>query len=149
MAEKRISKRGRVNEGRPVKWTEEAAMKLASDLRTWMEEDENENIFFQEYLAKQRIHGSTISDLTSKFPEFSAVIKELKSLQEFRINKLALKQKVNPVMAIFLLKNLHGYADKQEVKTENVNYNYDPGDLRAKTADELADLLNQETNTTQ
>jgi hypothetical protein len=134
--------------GRPVEWTEERAMRLAADLENWMMADEDENIFFQEYLAKAKINNQVISELSSKFPKFSETIKGLKRIQEFRINRMALKQKVNPVMAIFLLKNLHGYADKQEVKTENVNYNYDPADLRSKTQDELLELLAQETNTT-
>lgn len=133
---------------RPVEWTEEAAMALASALEAWMEEDE-EHIFFQEYLAKHRIRNATIANLSSKYPEFQKIIKDLKVIQEYRINRLALKQKINPVMAIFLLKNHHGYTDKQEIKTENLNYNYDPGDLRQKTQEQLQDLLNLETNTTQ
>lgn len=137
-------KRGR---GRPSVWDELAVTRLGNDLIAWLQADDD-NIFVEDFLSQHGLYRQAQARLTSKFEVFRDLIKAAKEIQEIKINRLALKQKVNPVMAIFLLKNHHGYADKQEIKTENLNYNYDPADLRAKTADELLDLLNQETNTT-
>jgi signal transduction histidine kinase len=136
--------------GRPKgsdKWTEPKALELANEMLEWFKADKT-RVFMMEFLVEEKgLYQQIVSDLTSKFDSFSAVIKRCKLIQETRLQKLTL-DKQNPAGAIFLLKNHHGYADKQEIKTENLNYNYDPSDLRSKTADELHDLLSQETNTT-
>jgi hypothetical protein len=136
------SERGKLG-GRPEIWTEEAALQLGEQLIAWYEVDED-NIYLKEFLSKRRLHSQIISELTSKWESFSELIKIAKEIQEVRLLK---KEGKGEIKSMFVLKNHHGYADKQEVKTENMNYNYDPGDLRQKTADELIELLNAETNT--
>lgn len=128
-------------------WTEEVSIALANEMLEWFKADES-HIFMQQFLVLEKgLYSDLVSDLCSKWPGFARIIKSCKAIQEVRLQRLAL-EKQNPAGSIFLLKNHHGYADKQEIKSQNVNYNYDPADLKAKTEDELLELLAQETNTT-
>lgn len=133
--------------GPKATWTDEKIMEIGHGLIAWFKEEKN-RVFMQGYLAEHGIHRQRISEWSSKFAEFSELMAEAKMIQEARLLELGSTQKLNPVFAIFALKNHHGYTDKQEIKTESVNYNYDPADLKTKTTDELIEMLNQETNTT-
>lgn len=52
-------------------------------------------------------------------PMFAESIKKLKNRSETYLTDKALKNEVNPTMAIFLLKNNHGMTDKAEVNQNN------------------------------
>ena len=51
----------------------------------------------------------------NKKQELATLKKRMKDIFEQRLAKRALKQEVNTTMAIFMLKNNHGWADKKEV----------------------------------
>lgn len=124
--------------GRPEIWTEEKALELGQGLVDWMMEDES-RVYWMEYIVINRgLYKQIVSDLSSKFATFSALAKKAKDIQELRLLKTVGKGEIK---SMFVLKNHHGYADKQEVKTSNVNYNYDLSDLKEKTEDELKEVL--------
>ena len=111
-----------VKKGRPLVWTEEKVMKLGEDLYNWMIEDEK-NIWFETFLYENGgIYHQFISEMCKKYPSFSDVIKKCKKLQEAKLINSALNNKTNTAMTIFLLKNHHGYKDKQE---QDVNHKGD------------------------
>jgi len=125
----------------PWKWTEEEALKVGYELLEWMEASED-NLFFQEFLVtKKGLYRDLVADLSGYYPEFARIVKKAKELQEFRLVRLAAKQKINPVFTIFLLKNHHNYEDKKTVESTNVNLNIedrkklqnlDPADLKER-----------------
>jgi hypothetical protein len=105
--------------GRPLIWTEEKVMKLGNELLEWMLLSED-NIWFETFLyEKGEIYPQLISEMCVKYERFSELIKKIKKLQEGKIVNGALKQNLNTAMSIFLLKNHHGYKDKQE---QDVNH---------------------------
>lgn len=131
----------KTNIGRPVEWTEEKAIELANELLDWMLEEEN--VYFEKFLVvNKRLYPELIADLSSKYPMFSQSVKRARKIQEMKLAQLLLNMKGNPGGVIFALKNNgHNWTDKRETKSENVNYNYDPKDLKAKTEEELQDML--------
>lgn len=62
-------------------------------------------------------HKDTIYEWIKKYPKFSDAIKKLLSYQAQMLQTNGLSQKYNPTMAIFLLKNNHGFKDKTEIDT--------------------------------
>jgi hypothetical protein len=100
--------------GRPLIWTEEKVMKLGDDLFNWML-DSQDNIWMETFLYENNeIYPQFISEMCIKYSKFSELIKKVKKIQEGKIVNGALKHNLNPTMSIFLLKNHHGYRDKQE-----------------------------------
>jgi len=51
--------------------------------------------------------------------EYFGIIKKYREMILAKLQEGALSGKLNPAMTIFNLKNNYGYADKQEIKTEN------------------------------
>lgn len=66
----------------------------------------------------------------------SDIIKKAKQLLALNMENLSQNGKINPVTAIFLMKNHFGYVDKQEVVV-TPNQNLDAG----QTPDEIAKLI--------
>jgi len=97
------------------KWTESEALNIGNGLLDWLNIDNDDHIFFQEYLVdKHGLYEELISYLSGKYDSFLKLIKRCKKKQESKIVRYALKNKVNVTMAIFLLKNHHAYKDKTE-----------------------------------
>jgi len=110
--------------GRPKKWTEEALVKLGLDLLAWMEKDES-NLFFKEFLTEQDLFDDMISDHEGDSDNFTELIKKARKIQEVRLAKLGLTSRSGSSMAIFLLKNNHGYSDRMEVKSSDEDVEFD------------------------
>jgi len=113
--------------GRPLIWTEPKVLKLGEDLLNWMLSNED-NIWFETFLYENGdIYPQFISEMCHKYEKFSELIKKVKKIQEAKIVNGALKHNLNTAMSIFLLKNHHGYRDKQEQdvnhKGENITIN--------------------------
>jgi len=127
--------------GRPTEWTEDRALELGEGLIAWMEAS-SDNVYWEKYLylerKEEKLYPELISYLTSKYDSFLQLVKRAKKIQEIRLLE---KEGKGEIKSLFVLKNHHGYADRTEVKTENVNYNYDPKDLREKTQDDLQEML--------
>lgn len=102
---------------RPIKWTPERAEELAKQLDEWFMADES-RVFWKSFFDVNKLDPDLIQDLQSVSPAFSRTIKSLEALQERRLVERGMNNKANVAMAIFVLKNKHGYADKMESRVE-------------------------------
>lgn len=111
------------------KWHEEDALKLGNELIAWLKAKPT-NIYFQEFLYLENDYYTTVIDyLSNKFESFSNLIKEAKKIQELKIVKYSSLNKLNPTMSIFVLKNCHGFKDKQEIEHQGgFNLHFDAQD---------------------
>lgn len=103
-----------------AKWTEEKALNIAHDLINWMNEvdesgEDKGNIFFKEFLMKNDLYQDLIDYLCDKYMSFSELIKKAKEIQEYKIVKYGITDRLQPAMTIFTLKNLHNWKDKRDV----------------------------------
>ena len=109
------------------KWTLDEAMKLGNELIEWMKEKDKDdvdkgNIFYEEFLCIENdYYEELISYLCKKFEPFFKLIKKAKKIQELKLIKFGIADRLQPTMTIFVLKNHHGYKDRSE--TENTNKN--------------------------
>ena len=114
------------------KWTEKKALKLGEEMTAWMKaKDENGedkgNIFFAEFLCIENdYYEDLINYLCGKFTSFLELIKKAHKIQEIKLAKFGIDDRLQPAMTIFCLKNLHGWNDKKQVEHQN---QIDPLDL--------------------
>jgi hypothetical protein len=110
------------------KWNEKRALILAQDLIYWLNEkdDDNEdkgNIFFEEFLIIEKdLYPQLIKYLKDKFSSFSKLIEKAKRIQEIKLVKYGVFDKLNATMTKFVLINHHEYRDKKDF-TSNVTIN--------------------------
>lgn len=143
--------------GRPEEWTEDRACTFANELVHWMSKDEN--IFWERFVVIEKgMDPTTLSYLQRKFrekkydeskpidrekvkkrDEFFKAIKRAEKIQELKLADKAMDNR-SVGGAVFLLKNKHGYADKQEVKQETRQINVDASSLASKSMEELLAL---------
>ncbi len=102
------------------KWTEKIAEQLANDLINWMNEtDEDEkdkgNIFIIDFLASRRLCKSTTAYLAQKFSSFSNLLEIAKTIQEAKLLKYGIADRLNASMTKFVLINHHDYVDRQNI----------------------------------
>lgn len=102
--------------GRPTKYNEsmvataeayyERTLSILNDMPT-----------MEELALELGVDGDTLVEWAKEKPEFSAAIKRVKELQKQKLQTMGLFNRVNPTMAIFLLKTNHGFIDtsRQEV----------------------------------
>jgi len=104
------------------KWTLDEVMKLGNDLINWMKaKDENDNdkgnIFYEDFLCIENdYYEELISYLCDKFEPFLKLIKKAKKIQELKLIKFGIADRLQPTMTIFVLKNHHNYKDKSEIE---------------------------------
>ena len=107
------------------KWTLEEAMKIGYDLIAWMKEkdvngEDKGNIFYADFLCIENdYYEDLIGYLCKKFKPFLDLIKKAKEIQELKLVKFGVADRLQPAMTIFVLKNHHNYKDKQELETTN------------------------------
>jgi len=102
----------------PTKWTEERALKVGNNLINWLNE-EDENIFFEEFLLiNQDFDTYLTSYLSHKFTSFFNLLQKAKDIQELKLKKFGIFDKLNPSMTKFVLINNHGWTDRNEVNAE-------------------------------
>lgn len=121
------------------KWTEERALKLGNDLIEWMNENDD-NMFFEEFLLIEKdLYEEIISYLCKKFTSFLKLIKKAQKIQEIKLKKFGVQDRLNASMTKFTLINNHGWKDRieQDVKQESsININLD-----GKSTDEIVEML--------
>ena len=101
------------------KWTEEKAIKLGEDLIKWLKE-KNENMFFNEFLVLENdYYHELITYLCKKYKSFFTLINRAKEIQELKLQKYGVLDKLNAAMTKFVLINVHDWRDKSEVKTDS------------------------------
>ncbi len=99
------------------KWTEQIALDLGNELINWIKLDDN--IFFEDFLyIVKDLHPNIIGYLSKKYKSFNELLKRSKKIQELKLVKLGIKDKLQPAMTIFVLKNHHNYKDKQEITAD-------------------------------
>lgn len=96
------------------KWTEDAALKIGNELISWMKEAD-ENMFFEEFLyLKENYNTDLISYLRKKFSSFAELIRIAKKMQEVKLKKFGVMDKLNAQMTKFVLINNHNWRDKKD-----------------------------------
>lgn len=111
------------------KWTEEKALKLGNELINWLSpkieviqgkqrDIHATNIFWEEFIVINKgYYDDLISYLCGKFNAFSDLIKKARKIQELKLVKYGIANRLQPAMTIFVLKNHHNYKDKQDITT--------------------------------
>lgn len=103
--------------GRPVKWTSSFVAEEIEWMKKYLISSEGENIVFKKELCHLRKYShSQFTTYVTKFELFEA-IKEIDEILEVRIAKAGMTNEINTTMAIFCLKNNHGWKDKTENET--------------------------------
>jgi len=101
-------------------WTIEETVLYFESVLTYVL-DNDDCVSIQEAACNTGQYEEIISYLQNKHNIDFNAIKKAKSTIEQRIYKNALNNKYNPTMAIFGLKNNHGWKDKQEIEQTNIN----------------------------
>lgn len=113
------------------KWTEQKAIELGEELIEWLkakdaEGEDKGNIFYQEFLIIEKdLYEGVISYLCEKFSSFSKLIEKANKIQELKLQKYGVGDKLNSTMTKFVLINKHDWSDK----TENKNTNEHKGEI--------------------
>jgi hypothetical protein len=103
------------------KWTEDKAIQLGEQLIKWLkevDEDGNDkgNMFFMEFLVIEKdLYPEVIDYLSEKFTSFSKLIEKAKKIQEIKLQKYGVGDRLNSAMTKFVLINNHNWKDKSEV----------------------------------
>ena len=103
-------------------WTEDEALCLFNDLITWFKSKKT-NILFDEFLFDNPnlgerpgdIYPALITYLRDKFPSCLKLYENARKIQETRLVKFALHDKINPGMSKFILGAKHGYVERKDV----------------------------------
>ena len=121
MPERKVSKRGRKGEGgqpgnkNAQKWTEQSALALGEEMIQWMLAKPS-NIYFKEFLVMHKgLYSTVINWLSDNYQSFFSLKKRAMEIQEIKLLKYAGAKGCHSTMAIFSLKNNHGYRDRQEI----------------------------------
>ena len=112
-----------VSRGAPTKYDPKYCQEIIEyfDVRHY-DKAEKEPADFPQFTAFAKKIGVTRSTLfkwTNDYPEFSDAYKCAKELQEELLVNNSLKNRYNPYFAQFVLKNGHGWRDKQEIEQTN------------------------------
>lgn len=103
------------------KWTEKRALELGQELINWLKEKDDSgndkgNIFFEEFLIVEKdLYEELISYLSKKFSSFLKLIEKAKKIQEIKLKKYGVGDRLNATMTKFVLINNHEWADKSSI----------------------------------
>jgi|SRR5690606_30359712 len=103
------------------KWTEEKALELGNELLDWMNEVDEKgrdkgNMFVDEFFViKKRMYGTLPNYLASKFTSFSRLYNTAMKIQEVKLKKYGVGDRLNAAMTKFVLINNHGWTDSQKI----------------------------------
>lgn len=133
MNKKNIPKDGRFSKDYqpPEKWTLEKSLQLADELILWLKETDDDgedkgHIFFEEFLIiNKNLYEDLICYLCEKFQPFSERISQAKKIQEIKLKKYGVGDRLNATMTKFILNVNHGLVETSRSENENVNKNYD------------------------
>lgn len=72
--------------------------------------------FMTEFASKRGYARQRLTEFAQASEKFSDALKRMKDIQEYKIVIGALAGKLNPTFAIFTLKNVAGWRDRQEIQ---------------------------------
>lgn len=85
----------------------------------YMEDSNLDHCFVYEYLAKEhKISGADVTFYRKTYPSFDYLITLALELQEQKLARLMLRNKVNTQAAVFVLKNKHGWSERARVDVQ-------------------------------
>ncbi len=102
-------------------WTEEMALEIGHKLIEWQKETDDEgrdtgNIFYEEFFVLINDYYPELpSYLSRKFTKFTKLIERAKKIQEIKLLKYGVADRLNASMTKFCLTNNHGYRDSQHI----------------------------------
>lgn len=97
----------------PSKWTDEVVERIADELVAWFKSSPA-NWYLMQFAIEYDYLACYFDDWAHRNEKFNVALKKAKQIQEARLVQLALARKVDTTMAIFALKNVAGWRDKQE-----------------------------------
>lgn len=123
-----------------TKWTKDRAMRLGSDLLEWLrEKDENGqdkgNIFYEDFLIVENdYYPELIAYLCNKFSSFLKLIEKAKKIQEIKLYKYGVADRLNSTMTKFVLINEHGkVSDNSKVDHRSGDGSMSPKEITGIT----------------
>jgi hypothetical protein len=97
----------------PSIWTEKKIGSLAQKLNVWRRS--HTNFLLAKFCDENDVYPELLSRLANKNRKFRQALKAAKAHQEAVLSEGGINGEFNPAVTIFLLKNVAGYRDKQEV----------------------------------
>jgi predicted DNA-binding transcriptional regulator len=117
---------------KPIIYTYEFCEKTFTDLKNWllaketkMQEDgttievDAGNCLFIGFLYERGLYKEWLGYAVSKHKDLKPLLEEIREIQEYKLQLLALKGYQKEGMTKFILTNKHGWREKTESKTEN------------------------------
>lgn len=124
----------------PEKWTEERALEVAFNLLDWLRA-EDENIFFKDYLhLKNSYPKNIVKYLSDKFKSFREVIEDAKNIQEIKLVKFGVFDKLNSGLTKHVLDNVHGWTSQKIETKQEINQGIKVNVIDNETENELNKL---------
>lgn len=127
------------------KWTEKKALQLGQDLIDWLKAtDENGmdkgNILVDEFLViEKELYPQLTSYLCGKFTSFSKLYEKAQRIQQTKLVKYGIGDRLNASMTKFTLINNHGWRDRSETEIDHKS-----SDGSMSPPKTLADLYDEE-----
>ncbi len=103
--------------GRPKTWTDDIILEHGAALLDWFREDAG-RIWLKDYALANDIPPDNLSKWARENDEFAEYMSMAKAIQESRLFHAGCHGTINTTMAIFTLKNNHGWTDRHEVTTD-------------------------------
>lgn len=131
------------------KWDDEKVAKLADELIAWLQEtdengDDKGNIFFEDFLInKKGLYRDIIKYLSNENEYFKSTIERAKEMQEIKLLKFGVADRLQPTMTIFCLKNHHGYKDAHQLDHTNDGDKFNPETLSTEELIKRADAISR------
>jgi hypothetical protein len=96
------------------KYTKEFGDKLADKLLTWIKIPNN--FFLGSFAVQNKMHRKRFEIIKENSEKFADAYEQAQQIQEEKIALLAMQKKIDVTFAIFTLKNVAFWRDKQDVE---------------------------------
>jgi len=120
------------------KWTEKRALSFGQEILDWMT-SADENIFFDEFVyliapklpnyQDVKISADTPNYLGRKFLSFSELFDNARKIQELKLKKFGVFDKLNASMTKFVLINNHKWTERTESDVRVTDTNFSIKDI--------------------
>jgi hypothetical protein len=106
-------------------WIQISDYKGISIYRNWLKEKDDDgedkgHIFFEEFLIiENNYYPELITYLSKKFLSFFNLIEKAKKIQEIKLQKYGVGDRLNATMTKFVLINQHNWKEKSEIESSH------------------------------